>query len=199
MDLDLATVPEGVSKVLDLAGWPTRRMGLLCEPAGAVQAESALRKLSAGASVLAGLWLYCGRFEESHSISQELHTAEGSYWHGILHRQEPDDWNAGYWFKRVGKHAIFEDLSNAAQGAGYSKRRPLGPCGVYRVLRKCASRGRREGATGERSAADRVWDASLLVHPAWEDEIAHDALDRFDVDRRGCLGGMVCLEARGAP
>jgi hypothetical protein len=150
MDLDLATVPEDVRRVLDLAGWPTRRMGLLCQPAGADQAESALRELTADASVLAGLWLYCGRFEESHSISQELQTEEGSYWHGILHRQEPDDWNAGYWFKRVGKHAIFEDLRNAAQGLGYS----TGDRWDARAFIDFCASARREGGAKERLAVE---------------------------------------------
>jgi hypothetical protein len=63
---------------------------------------------------LAGLWLRFSCFEECHGVAQDLATAEGSYWHAILHRQEPDDWNAGYWFKRVGRHAIFEALAEEA-------------------------------------------------------------------------------------
>jgi len=65
-------------------------------------------------AALSGLWLYFGCFEESHSISQDLNSPEGSYWHGILHRQEPDPGNAGYWFRRVGHHAIFPKLRTAA-------------------------------------------------------------------------------------
>src|SRR5947209_3342922 len=33
------------------------------------------------AACRAGLWLAFGYLDESHTISQELHTAEGSYWH----------------------------------------------------------------------------------------------------------------------
>src|SRR5687767_13390080 len=51
----------------------------------------------------AGLWLYFDFLDESHAISQDLDTAEGSYWHGILHRREPDYPNAKYWFRRVGR------------------------------------------------------------------------------------------------
>ena len=68
----------------------------------------------------AGLWLYCGFFDESHAISQDLHTADGSYWHGILHRMEPDAWNAGYWFRRVGTHPVFAELNEAARALGFS-------------------------------------------------------------------------------
>ncbi len=65
-------------------------------------------------AALAGLWLYFSCFEESHSISQDLHSAEGAYWHGILHRQEPDNWNAKYWFRQVAQHPVHAPLRDAA-------------------------------------------------------------------------------------
>jgi hypothetical protein len=71
---------------------------------------------------LAGLWLYHDFLDESHSISQEIHTPSGSYWHGILHRREGDYDNAKYWFRRVGNHPVFEPLRQA--GAAAAKRYP---------------------------------------------------------------------------
>jgi hypothetical protein len=62
----------------------------------------------------AGLWLYHNFLEESHALSQELHTPTGSYWHAILHRREPDFSNAAYWFRRVGAHPVYEALRSAA-------------------------------------------------------------------------------------
>jgi hypothetical protein len=62
----------------------------------------------------AALWLYHDFFDESHRISQEIETVEGSYWHGILHRREPDFSNSKYWFRRVGEHAVFAALRPAA-------------------------------------------------------------------------------------
>lgn len=62
----------------------------------------------------AGLWLAFNYLDEAHTISQDLHTPEGSYWHALMHRREPDHANAAYWFRRVGVHPVFEPLSRAA-------------------------------------------------------------------------------------
>lgn len=63
---------------------------------------------------LSGLLLRLNRWDESHELSQTLNTVEGSYWHGIAHRLEPDYGNASYWFRRVGRHPIFPSLQAAA-------------------------------------------------------------------------------------
>jgi hypothetical protein len=44
----------------------------------------------------AGLWLYHNFLEDSHIISQDLHTPTDSYWHALMHRQEPDFDNPHY-------------------------------------------------------------------------------------------------------
>lgn len=73
-------------------------------------------------AALAGLWLYHDFFDESHALSDALGTREGYYWHAILHRREPDAGNAGYWFRKVGRHPIFVDL---AKQAGWSDWNPF--------------------------------------------------------------------------
>ena len=64
---------------------------------------------------MAGLWLYFSCFEEAHRLIDDPRTPEGTYWHAILHRQEPDEGNAAYWFRRLGRHPIFESLGEIAR------------------------------------------------------------------------------------
>jgi hypothetical protein len=64
---------------------------------------------------LAGLWLRYDFLDQSHGISQEIHNPSGSFWHGIMHRREPDYDNAKYWFRRVGRHHVFAPLYIAAK------------------------------------------------------------------------------------
>ncbi|MBI1387984.1 MAG: hypothetical protein GC154_06010 [bacterium] len=56
------------------------------------------------------LWLLFDFLDESHTLSQSIPSTDGSYWHGIMHRREPDYSNAKYWFRRVGLHPVFTAL-----------------------------------------------------------------------------------------
>ena len=76
---------------------------------------------------MCGVWLRYQCWDDAHSIAQDLNTPEGSYWHGVIHRMEPDSWNSNYWFRQAGKHKIFPALRNSAArlcsqrpGAGFS-------------------------------------------------------------------------------
>lgn len=98
-------------------GMPVReRRGELAElsPSGLVAPRPvADQQMAKGA--IAGLWLRFNFLDESHTISQDLNSATGSYWHGIMHRREPDYGNAKYWFQRVGEHPVFGRLSEEAR------------------------------------------------------------------------------------
>ncbi len=61
-------------------------------------------------AIKSGLLLWNDALDVSHTISQDLLNPTGSYWHGIMHRREPDYSNAKYWFGRVGTHPIFPVL-----------------------------------------------------------------------------------------
>lgn len=66
-------------------------------------------------AALSGLMLLLGNWERSHELSQNNPSREGSYWHAIAHRIEPDSSNAGYWFRKVGVHPIFAELQEEAR------------------------------------------------------------------------------------
>jgi hypothetical protein len=69
-------------------------------------------------AVKSGVLLIHDFLESSHSISQSIEGAgihnNGDYWHALMHRREPDFGNSKYWFRRVGTHPVFSDLSIAA-------------------------------------------------------------------------------------
>lgn len=66
------------------------------------------------AAVQSGLLLWNDALTTSHTISQQLQNKTGSYWHGVMHRREPDYSNAKYWFGRVGDHPVFPILRKRA-------------------------------------------------------------------------------------
>ena len=66
-------------------------------------------------AALAALWVYFSCFDEGHKLAQDIDSPEGSYWHAILHRHEPDACNSTYWFGKVGAHPIYGDLLAEAQ------------------------------------------------------------------------------------
>ena len=69
-----------------------------------------------GDAVQSGLLIWNDALDASHTISQNIESRTGSYWHGIMHRREPDYSNAKYWFGRVGVHPIFPELRERALG-----------------------------------------------------------------------------------
>jgi hypothetical protein len=127
MAFEAAKYGETVARLLDLDGGGNRLMPLAGGSCSSEEARRQLQKCKAGElfaaarapeAALAGLYLYFSCWEEAHRVAQDIPTADGSYWHAIVHRQEPDAWNSGYWFRQVGRHPIFPALRTAAAEAG---------------------------------------------------------------------------------
>ena len=147
-----------VAEILALDGNGERLMPLATGTCSSSAARERLRgvkpqTLFAGSrapeAAMSGLWLYFSCLDESHSLSQDIHTPDGSFWHGIMHRQEPDSFNSGYWFRRVGAHAIFPALRDAAEELGY-------PCGSkwdpFAFIDYCEQARRKPGSATEQLA-----------------------------------------------
>jgi hypothetical protein len=78
------------------------------------EASSLFPAARAPEAALSGLLLLLDCWDDSHQVSQDIPSADGSYWHGLAHRTEPDSANAGYWFGQVGPHPVFPKLREAA-------------------------------------------------------------------------------------
>jgi hypothetical protein len=120
MTFDTATYGPAVAAIL---GDEFRPMPLgPGTPENEYRAKIAACDLPAAAK--AGLYLYRHLFDESHAISQDLHTPLGSLWHAVLHRREPDAWNSKYWFRQAGHHAVFDELKRAGPSLGFAYSTP---------------------------------------------------------------------------
>src|SRR5260370_16141037 len=108
--LSVERLPELGPGTPHAAAWPALEEMTVESPVGAGK----VRWPDFARCCLAALWLYHAHLDESHKISQDISGAEGAWWHGILHRREPDYSNAGYWFRRVGRHPVFEPLPRRA-------------------------------------------------------------------------------------
>ncbi|MBI3679680.1 MAG: hypothetical protein HY235_04725 [Acidobacteria bacterium] len=117
-----------IANILALDGNGARLMPLAGGTCSSPQARARLGKLRpedlfpgsrAPEAAFSGLWLYFSCLDESHRLSQDIATPEGSFWHGIMHRQEPDPDNSSYWFRRTSSHPVFPELAEDAAALGY--------------------------------------------------------------------------------
>ncbi len=76
--------------------------------------SAVIRACECPAAVKTGLLLWNDDLDASHRLSQQIVDATGSYWHGIMHRREPDYANSKYWFNRVGRHPAMRTLAERA-------------------------------------------------------------------------------------
>lgn len=154
---DLSMLSPVIRSILNLSDGVPREMPLVPDaPFGCPQLDK-LRSLTAedlfdgepivsqdyAECVRSGMFLRFSALDESHRISQGIGTSSGSYWHGIMHRQEGDWSNAKYWFRRTGTHPVMAELERET-GA------PWDPFGFVDAC-SAASRGH-----GDRSRASEL-------------------------------------------
>lgn len=125
---DLGHYSEAVYAILSPLEEGRRRMPLAPKAPQSGEGLDLLRRTPSGAlfegdtpasgdfaeCVRSALYLYYSALDESHTISQNIPSAAGSFLHGIMHRQEPDYSNAKYWFRRVGEHELYPTLREDA-------------------------------------------------------------------------------------
>lgn len=108
---------------------------------------ASLKNTTFAEAIKSGLLLWNDALDESHTISQGLADQTGSYWHGIMHRREPDYPNSKYWFGRVGSHPIFPALRERA----------------LEVFNDTANPSATLTEIGEAIAAEENWDSYQFV------------------------------------
>jgi hypothetical protein len=127
MRFDPQAYGEQVAAILALDGNGERLMPLAMGRCSSQRAYDLLKPATARSlfpearspeAAHSGLYQYFSCLDEAHSIAQNVKTREGSYWHAIMHRQEPDAGNSGYWFGQTGAHPIFPPLRDCAAEIG---------------------------------------------------------------------------------
>ena len=122
-----------------------------------------LKNTAFGNAIKSGLLLWNDALNASHNISQGLENQTGSYWHGIMHRREPDYSNSKYWFGRVGAHPIFPQLRERA----------------IAILKETATPSDTLGGIAQAIAASEDWDAYQFIDWCQAAENGTDDVARF--------------------
>jgi hypothetical protein len=146
---DAAKYGGDVARILAMDGGGRRLMPLSIGECTSAEARRIIRVAALPDSVRAGLFFYFNCWTDAHQVSQNIESSNGSYWHALVHRQEPDAFNAGYWFRRVGTHPIFPRLQRFAATRGIHFGLEWDPIAFVDYCCKAA-----KGSEAERSAQE---------------------------------------------
>jgi hypothetical protein len=89
--------------VVDGPGHPQAKQMLETAEAAALLSRP-VQSTNDAQSVLSALWLWHDWLDESHRVSQQIHTPTGNFWHAIMHRREGDFSNSKYWYAHCEAH-----------------------------------------------------------------------------------------------
>jgi hypothetical protein len=146
-------MPFNPASVIDL----DRPMPLV-RAGGDTSKREAIRAAAVPELARAGLYLRAGLWDDAHETAQNIEDRDGSYWHAIVHRQEPDAGNASYWFRQVGAHPIFGEL---AKRAAEIEPALAGSWDPFGFIDYCERAARQPGSEMERRAL-------AIQHVEWE-------------------------------
>jgi len=164
-----------ITGILERVGSGVRPVSLVKTGPALPELRNAVGELQIPEAVRSGLYLCCGCWDEAHSAADSIENPDGYFWHGIVHRQEPDPANAAYWFRRTGVHPIFAALGDEAANCGFeiepeASGRAWNP---FAFIEYCESARRRPGSKEEQVAMKvQLIEWQLL----------------FDYCARGCRG-----------
>jgi len=160
MPFDPAAYGSAVAQLLALDGNGQRPMPLTQAKCSSASAAATLRARGAREllptaphpdAALAGLYFYFNCWSEAHETAQDIQSREGSYWHALVHRQEPDSWNSAYWFRQTGSHPIYPALRDRALEIGFDAGSVWKPEAFIEFCERARSS---PGSTLERQALD---------------------------------------------
>jgi hypothetical protein len=150
-----------IARILGLAGGGNRVMPLVKTEDASAEASEAINALaSLPDSIASGLYLYCGCWDAAHSVADKVDDPDGWFWHAIVHRQEPDPANAGYWFRKTGRHPIFPRLAAEAEKLGYRANSQWDP---FAFVEFCETAGQRPGSPELKTAEQQIARQVQLV------------------------------------
>jgi len=101
--------------------------------------------------LLAACLLYHDHHNEAHDKVQDMTDPDGSLVHALVHRREPDYWNANYWYRQAGEHPVYralalrlESVPKAGAAVGVAERMAMsGTVDTMELVAGCESVSRR--------------------------------------------------------